>query len=155
MEQTNDQEGVVQASRVILASPRTLFRAFIDAEAMVGWRAFGGVEIALRDFVPKPGGGYRMRLRYPAGDAAAPLQVQELIGEFTELAAEERVIEAIRPVQPNGSTDNTITLTTQFEPDRDGTRVTVEARGVPAKIEAEKQAAFLDEGLRSLALLTE
>ena len=123
---------------------------------MAGWRAFGGVEIALRDFIAKPGGGYRMKLRYPvAGDAAAPTHTQELIAEFSELAAEERVVEAIRPVRPDGSSQETITLTTLFEPDRDGTRVTIEARGVPARIDADDQAAILAEGLRSLALLTE
>lgn len=45
------------ASRVILASPRTLFRAFVDAETMAAWRAPDGMTATMLSFDPRPGGG--------------------------------------------------------------------------------------------------
>jgi hypothetical protein len=48
-----------------------------------------------------------------------------------------------------------MTLTTLFEPDRDGTKVTLQARGAPSFIDAQEQGEILAASLRRLALLTE
>ncbi|WP_404337910.1 hypothetical protein AB2M62_03715 [Sphingomonas sp. MMS12-HWE2-04] len=81
-----------RATRVILASPRTLFRTFVDAETMAAWRAPDGMTAFLRGFDPRVG-GYRMILTYddPARGAGktAPGR-DEVEVRFVELVAEER-----------------------------------------------------------------
>ena len=50
------------ATRIILASPRAVFRAFLDAEVMANWRPPEGMTARLTHFDPRTGGGYRMAL---------------------------------------------------------------------------------------------
>jgi conjugative transfer pilus assembly protein TraH len=49
---------------VILASPRSLFRAFRDPEMLASWRAPEGMTARIERFDPRIGGGYRVVLTY-------------------------------------------------------------------------------------------
>lgn len=152
-------ERIDTASRVILATPRTLFRAFVDAETMLGWRAPDGMEARLKSFDPRVGGGYRMVLRYTGVDAASHGKTRpgedEVEVRFVELLAEEKVVEAVRFVTDGPVTSVPMMLTTTFQPDRDGTRVTFSAANVPETIDPADHAEGMAASLRNLARLTE
>lgn len=45
------------ASRIILATPHAIFRAFVDPEVVVKWRAPAGMSVQLLAFDASPGGG--------------------------------------------------------------------------------------------------
>ncbi|MBV1686435.1 SRPBCC domain-containing protein [Novosphingobium sp. G106] len=156
MDRSSEEGEVVQAARVVLASPRALFRAFLDPETMAGWRAFDGVDLAFSALNARIGGGYRIRIRSLTGALGPALPgTLDLAVEFVELVGEERIVEAIRVVTDDPNLAGSMTLTTTFEPDRDGTKVTFQARGGPAFVDADKQAEILAASLRKLALLTE
>lgn len=127
MKRSPETTQTAQAARVILASPRTLFRAYLDAETMAGWRSVDGAEVSFSDFQARPGGGYRVSLRAPDASLGAELGGElDVIVEFAELAGQEKIVEVIRPLQLAGE----LTLTTTLEPDRDGTRVPSWPKGI-------------------------
>jgi uncharacterized protein YndB with AHSA1/START domain len=144
------------ASRVILASPRNLFRAFIDPEMLASWRAPQGMSATLSAFDPRAGGGYRMVLRYPEpgrGKTAPDSDSVEV--RFAELVAEERIVELVKFRSDDPAFDREMRLTTTFAPVADGTRVTMVADHVPPGIEQADHEAGMASSLRKLALLTE
>ncbi|MCP3731288.1 SRPBCC domain-containing protein [Sphingomonas sp. MG17] len=144
------------ASRVILASPRNLFRAFVDPEMLASWRAPEGMTATLAAFDPRPGGGYRMVLRYPEpglGKTSSDSDVVEV--RFAELAAEERIVELVTFTSDDPAFDGEMRLTTSFAPVADGTKVIMVADHVPPGIEQADHEAGMASSLRKLALLTE
>lgn len=147
------------ASRVILAPPRTLFRAFIDAETMASWRAPDGMAARIVAFDPRVGGGYRMVLGYEGSEALGQGKTRpgedEIDVRFVELLAHERIIEDVTFISDDPAFAGTMTLTTLFQPDRDGTKVTFQATGVPPGITAEDHRQGMAASLRNLARLTE
>jgi uncharacterized protein YndB with AHSA1/START domain len=152
------QERIYSASRVILASPRTLFRAFVDPEMLASWRAPEGMTARIEGFDPRIGGGYRIILTYVTSDAeshgkTSPGQdVAEV--RFLELG-DDQIIEEVRFVSDNADYAEPMTITTGFEPVVDGTKVTVAARNVPPGISPEDHKAGIASSLRNLARLTE
>lgn len=159
MSKPSSRTRIDSASRVILAPPRTLFRAFIDAEAMAAWRAPDGMTARILAFDPRVGGGYRMLLRHDA--PTSPVEGKTRPGEdevevrFVELLAHERIIEDVTFLSDDPAFAGTMTLTTLFQPDRDGTKVTLEATGVPPGIAPEDHRLGMAASLRNLARLTE
>jgi uncharacterized protein YndB with AHSA1/START domain len=147
------------ASRVILATPRTLFRAFLDPEILASWRAPEGMTARIERFDPRSGGGYRIILSYPAGDTEAHGKTSpgEDVADvrFIELAPDDRIIEEVRFVSVDPGYATPMTITTSFEPVVDGTKVTVVARDVPPGISPEDHKAGIASSLRNLARLTE
>lgn len=146
-------------SRVILASPRTIFRTFLDKETLGGWRAPEGMSAQFRSFDPRIGGGYRLVLRYAGGDGNAQGKTRpgedEVVVEFRDLMPDERVVEAVTFVSDDPAFAGTMMLTTRLEPAREGTKVTLLAENVPMGISAEDHRAGMLSSLRNLARLTE
>jgi uncharacterized protein YndB with AHSA1/START domain len=146
---------VHSASRVILASPQTLFRTFMDQETLLAWRAPDSMSGEMLAFDPRIGGGYRMILRYQGDDAR--MQGKSRPGEdevsitFLEMLPGERVVEGVRFVSDDPAFQGEMVMTTLFEPMREGTKVTLRAENVPEGITAEGMLS----SLRSLARLTE
>lgn len=159
MGEERNERRIDRASRVILASARTLYRAFLDAEIMAGWRAPEGMDAQIRDFRPQVGGGYRMRLRYHGDDAANQGKTRpgedEVEVVFAELIAEERVVEKVRFLSDDPMFSGVMTLITRFEKDRDGTKVILCAHDVPQGITPHDHAEGMASSLRNLARLTE
>lgn len=148
-----------KASRVILASARTLYRAFTDPEIMANWRSPEGMSAQIEDFRAEVGGGYIMRLRYDAGASAgagktAPGEDRVEV-RFAELEPQARIVEQVRFLSDDPAYGGVMTLTTLFAPDRDGTRVTFLASDVPHAIDPQDHAEGMAASLRNLARLTE
>nr|WP_302053764.1 SRPBCC domain-containing protein [Sphingomonas tagetis] len=146
------------ASRVILASPRTLFRAFVDSEMLASWRAPQGMTARIPRFDPRVGGGYLMILTYEdaagaPGKSDADRDVVQV--KFAELAAEERVVELVRFESDDPDFAGEMRLTTTFTQFADGTRVTMTADQVPAGIGKADHETGIAGSLKKLALLTE
>ena len=152
------RDRVDSASRVILAAPRVLFRAFVDPEMLASWRAPEGMTARIERFDPRIGGGYRIILHYPpdqAGDHGKTAPGEDVADvRFLELG-DEQIIEEVRFVSSNPALADPMTLTTSFEAVIDGTKVTTAARGVPDAIRPEDHQAGIASSLRKLAQLTE
>lgn len=96
----------VVVTRVIAASPATVFSFFADSERWTSWQGVDG-EIELR-----PGGAFRVRM--PGGQVAS--------GQVIEVVPERRLVftwgwEGAQSLVPPGST----TVVIELEPDAAGT----------------------------------
>ena len=58
------------ASRLVHASPQTIYRAFLDPEAWISWLPPEGMNGHIDAFDAREGGGYRMTLRYDDAEYA-------------------------------------------------------------------------------------
>ncbi len=146
------------ASRVILASPRTLFRAFVDPQMRASWRAPDGMSATISAFDPRVGGGYIMTLTYlerTPGSGKTTTDSDIVHVEFAELAAEERVVELVRFESDDPAIAGEMRLVTCFTPVADGTRVTMTADRIPTGIGKVEHETGMAASLKKLALLAE
>jgi uncharacterized protein YndB with AHSA1/START domain len=65
--------------RVLSAPPAVVFDAFADPDKLARWWGPAGFTVPIVDFDPRPGGGYRIEMQPPEGDAF------HLVGEFREV----------------------------------------------------------------------
>jgi uncharacterized protein YndB with AHSA1/START domain len=109
----------VVVTRVIAASPATVFSFFVDADRWASWQ---GAEATLD---AGPGGAFRIRM--PGGQVAS--------GEFVTVDPDRRLVltwgwEPGGPPAPPGST----MITVEFEPHADGTLVRLTHSGLPGAL---------------------
>lgn len=145
------------ASRIIIATPRAIFRAFVDPEVLVKWRAPAEMDAELLAFDPRLGGGYKMVLRYKNGAKRGKSSddCDIVLARFEALDAEERIVEAIRFESTHPSFGGTMLLTTTMKPVNGGTKVTFLAEEVPAGIGAADHVVGMESALKNLANLLE
>jgi len=139
-------------ARVILASPRAIFRAFVDPEVLAKWRAPAGMTMRIGTFDPRVGGGYRAELAEI--DMAAAATPARLDVRFLEMLPDERIVETIRfdglPLPPAAP----VTLTAALTPVAGGTKVSLRAENVADECPISDQAR-MDGALKALATLLE
>jgi uncharacterized protein YndB with AHSA1/START domain len=146
------------ASRVILTTPRAIFRAFIDPEALVNWRAPAGMTARVQSFDPRPGDGYRMILTYddPTGAPGKTDPATDVVNvRFVELDPETRIVEAITFESDDPAFTGTMTLTTTMATVNGGTKVSFMAENVPHGISEEDHRKGMESSLKKLANLLE
>ncbi|QJR02892.1 ATPase [Sphingobium yanoikuyae] len=146
------------AARTILASPRAIYRAFLDPETVGSWRPPKGMSAKIFHFDPRTGGGYRMAFIYDdaetgKGKSTADADIFE--GRFVELVPEEKIVEAVTFESADPAFGGTMTITTRLTPVRDGTKVTFVAENVPAGISEADHKAGMESTLKNLANLLE
>ncbi|MBS0502265.1 MAG: SRPBCC domain-containing protein [Proteobacteria bacterium] len=145
------------ASRTILATPRAVFRAHVDPEVLVKWRAPEGMHARISEFSAHAGGGYRMELRYADGKGLGKSTANSDIVRvrFAELTPDERIVETAEFESDDPANAGLMTITTTLTPVTDGTKVTVTAENVPAGISEADHRKGMESSLRNLALLLE
>ncbi|MGN7931817.1 SRPBCC domain-containing protein [Sphingopyxis sp. 22461] len=145
-----------KTSRVILATPRAIFRTLLDPETIPAWRAPKGMSARIEHFDPRPGGTYRMALHPSAGGTESKSGDDTNIDvEFVEILAEERIIERVRFDTADPRLQGTMTLTTLLEPVKDGTKVTLTADDVPQGFSEADHEEGMALTLRNLANFVE
>lgn len=146
-----------KTSRVILATPRAIFRTLLDPETIPAWRAPKGMNVRIEHFAPCPGGTYRMAFRSSADGAGRKSgnDADIIDGEFVEILAEERIIERVRFDTADPRFQGTMTLTTSLEPVKDGTKVTLTADDVPQGLGEADHEEGMALTLRNLANFVE
>jgi uncharacterized protein YndB with AHSA1/START domain len=87
------------ASRAIMASPRTIYQALLDPEALVSWLPPQGMKGHIFMFDPREGGIYRMALTYDGSYHSTPGKTSEhsdvVRGRFLELVPDERIVQQV------------------------------------------------------------
>ena len=61
---TAGSDRVDEASRLVAAAPRAVYRALVDQDALAAWLPPDGMTGSFERFDLRPGGGYRMVLAY-------------------------------------------------------------------------------------------
>ena len=121
--------GTVRFHRVLRAPPERVYRAFLDADAMVKWLPPHGFTGKVHQIDAKVGGSYRMSsTNLPTG------QSHPFGGEYLELVPKERIRHTDRFDDPNlpGEMRTTISLKQVFC----GTELDIVQEGIPGFGEA-------------------
>jgi len=142
------------ATRLIAAPPDAVYAALVDPDALTSWLPPDGMTATMQRYDARPGGSYRMILRYAdasgaPGKTTADADVVE--ARFVELVPGERVVQAVDFVSDDPAFHGIMTMTWQVETVEGGTRVEVRADDVPTGISAEDHAAGLRSSLANLA----
>lgn len=147
------------ASRTILASPRAIFRAFLDAESVGSWRPPRGMTARIEHFDPRIGGGYRMAFVYAdpedAGRGKSSPGEDRFEGRFVELLPDERIVEEVRFQSDDPAFAGTMRITTTLTPTAGGTKVSFTCENVPPGITAQDHQTGMASTLKNLAVFIE
>ena len=138
----------IRLHRVLRARPERVYRAFLDAGAMVKWLPPNGFTGTVHELDARVGGRYRFSFtNFSSGSS------HSFGGEYLELVPNERIRHTDRFDDPNlpGEMITTVTLTQVSV----GTELHVVQEGVPAVIPAEACYLGWQESLTLLAQLVE
>jgi uncharacterized protein YndB with AHSA1/START domain len=138
----------IRLHRVLRAAPERVYRAFLEADAMVKWLPPNGFTAKVHQLDAKVGGGYKMSFtNFGTGSS------HSFGGTYLELVPHERIRYTDAFDDPNlpGEMQTTITLKQVAV----GTELGIVQEGVPAAIPAEACYLGWQESLVLLAKLVE
>jgi len=138
----------VQFHLVLRTTPERLYRAFIDADAMVKWLPPNGFTGKVHHMDPRAGGTYKMSFtNFTSGKS------HSFGGEYLELVPHERLRWTDRFDDPN--LPGEMTLTVNLKRVSVGTEVKIVQEGIPDVIPADACRLGWQESLTLLANLVE
>lgn len=145
---TTNNRNTIRLHRVLQAPPERVYRAFLDANALVKWLPPNGFTGQVDHLDAKVGGTYKMSFtNFTSGKS------QSFGGEYLELTPNERIRHTDRFDDANLPGEMVTTIT--FEQVSVGTELNVVQEGVPAVIPAEACYLGWQESLMLLAKLVE
>jgi uncharacterized protein YndB with AHSA1/START domain len=138
----------VRLHRVLRTSPEKVYRAFLDADAMVKWLPPNGFTGKVHHLEPKVGGTYKMSFTN-----FSTSQSHSFGGTYLELVPNERIRHTDAFDDPNlpGEMQTTISL----KPVSCGTDVSIVQEGIPSAIPTEACYLGWQESLTLLTQLVE
>ncbi|HKR10412.1 MAG TPA: SRPBCC family protein [Pyrinomonadaceae bacterium] len=145
---TTSNTNTIKLHRVVQAPPERVYRAFLDATAMVKWLPPNGFTGEVHHLDAKVGGTYRMSFKnFTTGNS------HSFGGEYLELKENELIRYNDRFEDPNlpGEMLTTITLKQVSV----GTELDIVQEGVPAVIPAEACYLGWQQSLKLLTQLVE
>jgi uncharacterized protein YndB with AHSA1/START domain len=138
----------IRLHRVLRAPPERVYRAFLEADAMVKWLPPNGFTAKMHHMDAKTGGTFRMSFtNFSSGQSHA------FGGEYLELKPNERLRYTDKFDDPN--LPGVITVTIELKKVSCGTELNVEQAGVPEAIPAEMCYLGWQESLILLGKLVE
>jgi uncharacterized protein YndB with AHSA1/START domain len=141
------------ASRLISASPEAVFRAFAEPAAMEHWLPPDGMTGKMLHFDFREGGSYRIQLTYaepqPEGGKTSE-DSDEVEVRLTKLENGRRIEQEVTFESEEPSFSGVMRMKWTFEPQDEGTLVTIRAENVPEGIGPEDHAAGLNSSLENL-----
>jgi uncharacterized protein YndB with AHSA1/START domain len=140
--------GTVRLHRILRSTPERVYRAFLDADALVKWLPPHGFTGRVRHLTPEVGGTYRMSFtNFSTG------QSHSFGGEYLELVPNERIRHTDELDDPNLS--GTMVTTVSLRAVSCGTEVDIVQEGIPGGIPVEACHLGWQESLALLAMLVE
>jgi uncharacterized protein YndB with AHSA1/START domain len=149
---------VDRASRLVLASPSSVYRALIDPAARVRWLPPAGMRGRIDSFDARVGGGYRMTLTYedPSESRGKSSDDADVVfARFVALVPDERVVEAVDFESADPAFAGTMTMSWVLAATGGGTEVSIVAEDVPSGIRPEDHVAGLQSSLANLSAYVE
>ena len=138
----------IQLHRVLRAPPERVYRAFLEADALVKWMPPHGFTAKVQELDARVGGKYRMSFtNFSAG------QSHSFGGTYLELVPNERIRNTDVFDDPNLPGELMVTIT--LKPVLCGTELHILQEGVPDVIPPEMCYLGWQESLGLLALLVE
>ena len=144
---TNDTN-TIRLHRVLRSTPERLYRAFLDADALVKWMPPNGFTGKVQHLDAKVGGTYRMSFtNFTTGKS------HSFGGSYLELKPDERIRHTDKFDDPNLPGEMQVTIA--LKQVSCGTELNITQEGVPAVIPAEACYLGWQESLTLLAKLVE
>ena len=138
----------IRLHRVLKATPERVYRAFLNAEAVVKWLPPNGFTGKVHHMDARTGGSYKMSFtNFTTGNS------HSFGGEYLELVPNERIRHTDRFDDPNLPGQMQVTIT--FKKVLMGTELQIVQEGVPDVIPAEACYLGWQESLNLLAKLVE
>lgn len=138
----------VKLHRVLMTKPEKVYRAFLDAEAMVKWLPPNGFTAKVHELDARVGGKHRMSFtNFTTGNS------HSFGGEYLELVPNERIRYTDRFDDPNLPGEMQITVTIRQV--SVGTELSVIQEGIPDVIPTEACYLGWQESLILLAKIVE
>ncbi|PUE28529.1 polyketide cyclase [Limnohabitans sp. JirII-29] len=134
--------------RVLRAPPERVYRAFLDADALVKWLPPHGFTAKMHHIEPIVGGTFRMSFtNFSSGNS------HSFGGEYLELVPHQRIRYTDTFDDPH--LPGTLTVTVEFKPVSCGTDLSVVQEGIPEVIPLESCYLGWQESLMLLGQLVE
>jgi uncharacterized protein YndB with AHSA1/START domain len=138
----------VRLHRVLRATPERVYRAFLDADAMVKWLPPNGFTGKVHHMDARVGGGYKMSFtNFTTGHS------HTFGGEYLELVPNERIRHTDKFDDPN--LPGTMQVTISLKRVSTGTELNVIQEGIPDLIPTEACYLGWQESLTLLSQLVE
>src|SRR5687768_13300455 len=138
----------IKLHRVLRAPPERVYRAFLDADALVKWMAPNGFTAKVHSIDAKVGGSYRMSFtNFTTGKS------HSFGGEYTEIKPNERIRYTDKFDDPN--LPGAMKMSAEFKKVSVGTELSIVQEGVPDVIPAEMCYLGWQESLILLGKLVE
>jgi uncharacterized protein YndB with AHSA1/START domain len=138
----------VQLRMVLTSTPERVYRAFLDAEALVKWMPPNGFTAKVHQMDPKVGGSYKMSFtNFTSGKS------HSFGGKYLELVPNEKIRHTDRFDDPNLPGEMTLTVT--LKKVIVGTELNILQENLPDVIPAEACMLGWQESLALLAKLVE
>lgn len=145
MPDSTDDDRRHTASQIVPATPQAAYQAFVRPERLVQWLPPQGATGRILVFEPRPAGRFEMTLTFDAARGKSSGNTDVVEARFVELVPDRRIVLAVSFASPDPSFAGVMKMTWTFEPEGEGTRVTIVADDVPAGI----SRADHEVGLRS------
>lgn len=145
------------ASRIMDATPEAVYAAMTDPAAIVVWLPPQGMRGEMLEFDLRPGGHYRMVLRYEDSSIAGKTgeNSDDVAVRFLDLVPGALVSQAVDFVSDDPAFAGTMVMNWMLRPVPEGTEVTIRAENVPSGISAEDHAEGLASSLENLEKFVE
>jgi uncharacterized protein YndB with AHSA1/START domain len=138
----------VQFQRVLRTTPERLYRAFLDADALVKWLPPNGFTAKMHHSDPRVGGTYKMSFtNFTTGKS------HSFGGKYLELVPHERLRWSDKFDDPNLPGEMSVTV--GLKKVSAGTEVNIEQEGIPDAIPADACILGWQESFALLAKLVE
>ena len=159
MTNTFNNKRTDSASRVILASPETIYRAFLDPEALATWRPQEGMKCQIYEFDPRRGGAFRTSFGYTDTNYPVRGETSEhadvFKGRFLELVPNRRIVELVEFESDDPTFADAMTITTTLAPESGCTEITILCENLPIGIQPGDHYKGMTSTLMNLAAFTE
>jgi uncharacterized protein YndB with AHSA1/START domain len=146
-------------TRIIKASPSSLYQAYMNPDALVQWMPPSGMTAKIENFNPKSGGGYLMTLTYdeiPTKTVGKTTEMTDTIEtKFVELVPDKKVVGSGVFESEDSQYADEMFMTWYFEEIEEGTKVTLVVENVPPGIEKAIHIEGLHSTLENLARFVE
>lgn len=147
-----------RATADLAAPPDVVFAAFVDQDALATWLPPAEMTGEITGFDAREGGGFTMRLTYPAGSSGqgkttADSDVTHV--QIDELVPDRRVVWGVEFDSDDPDHAGRMTMTWTLTEHDGGTRVAIDATDVPAGIDPDSHQQGLDASLANLAAYCE
>jgi len=144
-------------SRHVNAPCATVFRAFLDADAVATWMAPPGMTSHVHEFDPREGGAFRISLTYdaPTGVGKTTAHTDTYHGRFVKIVPNERVVEVVEFETADPALRGEMTMTITFVDADGGADVTAVHDGLPRGLSPADNEEGWRLSLAKLAALVE